>query len=384
MFLLILLITPFILLPNHQPHLPPPNCHIHQSRMSDLNLDTMKQLLAEQAKSLLVEIREQVETEVRNQVAPHISRINQLEAEQILLKQQLNDLSDQLSQKCYSLPPTRLSSDILNTPEPPLVAPVLPTPLPTPSELESIEVARCTLTFQPITNITSMKVSETEGATTEVLMTRALEKFLHVNMSIPSSVTSKMNISNIWHTKESGFDKISVQFSSISQANTIFKYAKNLSPGQRVLLSIPPVLHDRHSDLLSQAYHLRNGKIRHQTVIKYLGNDLVLHTKMHNSRNWQLVPDKPPSPPLDTQAEQSLHAKEGTPTQSLATSTIPLPTSTRTLPIPRAPPSQYLPLPPMTLLPPQIPNLTVLFPNYAPWSLEPTKQSKNVQSLTMS
>ena len=118
MFLLILLITPFILLPNHQPHLPPPNCHIHQSRMSDLNLDTMKQLLAEQAKSLLVEIREQVEAEVRNQVAPHISRINQLEAEQILLKQQLNDLSDQLSQKCYSLPPTRFSSDILNTPEP--------------------------------------------------------------------------------------------------------------------------------------------------------------------------------------------------------------------------------------------------------------------------
>ena len=54
--------------------------------MSDLNLDTMKQLLAEQAKSLLVEIREQVETEVRNQVAPHTSRINQLEAEQILLK----------------------------------------------------------------------------------------------------------------------------------------------------------------------------------------------------------------------------------------------------------------------------------------------------------
>ena len=146
-----------------------------------------------------------------------------------------------------------------------------------------------------------MKVKPNEDATMEELLKRALHDFLDSNMNIPSTTISRMSISNIWHKEELDFDQISVEFSSISSVNTIFKYVKNLSPDQKVSISIPPVLQSRYDDLFDQAYHLRNGPVRHKTVIKFLGDNLALYTKKSTSRNWQLVNDIT-FPPLSTLA----------------------------------------------------------------------------------
>ena len=96
----------YLLLPNRPPSLSPAPSH-HQSRMSNLNLESMKQLLDEQLKSLLRELKVQVKTEVTNQLEPHITRLTQLHDDQILLRKQFSDLTNKLSVNCPSLPPTQ-------------------------------------------------------------------------------------------------------------------------------------------------------------------------------------------------------------------------------------------------------------------------------------
>ena len=90
----ILLVFP-LLLTCHPSHLAP-EPHLHLPRMSGLNIEVMKQLLADQAKTLLSEVKEQVKVEVTHQLEPHISRLTQLHDEQVLLRKQLSDLSGHL------------------------------------------------------------------------------------------------------------------------------------------------------------------------------------------------------------------------------------------------------------------------------------------------
>ena len=264
----------------------------------------MQQLLAAQSQSLLSEIKSQVKDEVSTQLEPHATKLNQLQDDQSLLRNQLRDLASQLgnnkppSEPCTA-PHTPLAS-ASNT-APPLINPNHVTPTLSLDDKKSIETAKCTLSFSPVTNDTldRMKNNPTEEATTEELLKRALHDFLHSNMSIPGSTISKMIIKNIWHKEELDFEQISVEFSSLSPVNTIFKYVKNLSPNQKVSISIPPVLESRFDDLMYQAYCLRQGAVRHKTVIRYLGDNLALYAKKDSSRNWQLVTDLT-LPPLDT------------------------------------------------------------------------------------
>jgi hypothetical protein len=171
----------------------------------------------------------------------------------------------------------------------------------------AIEEAKCTLTFYPITHddLGRMKLCSTENASTYVLLERALREFLDIKMSIPPSAISKMNISQIWQKEEA--DTLTVKFSSMDPVNTIFRYVKNLPPGEKVSISIPPVLQEKHRALQTQAFHLRNGKIRHKTVIKYMGNKLVLHVKRSDSRRWY------PAPQLDPSQDSSLFSSRLSP-----------------------------------------------------------------------
>jgi hypothetical protein len=161
--------------------------------------------------------------------------------------------------------------------------------------LHIIETAKRTLTFHPVTqyDLDRLELSQGDSVNPEAFLKRSIFDFLHSNMAIPISLTSNMAISNICEKMNS--EAVSVEFSDNSAVTTIFKYVRNLSPGQKVSLTIPPVLSERYSHLQALAYHIRHGRIRHNTVIKYNGNELVLLAKKYDSRNWQLVPDNPPA-----------------------------------------------------------------------------------------
>ena len=135
-------------------------------------------------------MKEQISTEVAVQLAPHADRLNQLNDDQN---------SNQLQQK----PPP---NPVQAAPPPPVIIPVPTAPQdnPQPSttsaphglsqeDIISIETAKCTLNFSPITNddLNRLKKNENEIVTTEELLTRAFHEFLEVNMNIPEPTISK-------------------------------------------------------------------------------------------------------------------------------------------------------------------------------------------------
>ena len=105
-----------------------------------------------------------------------------------------------------------------------------------------------------------------------------------------------MTINKIWHNLELDFQKISAEFSNICPVNTIFKYVKNLETEQKVTLFIPTVLEPQSDELNNIAYHLRNSEPRQKTVIKYLGYNLALYSKLPGDKNWRHVPTQPALP----------------------------------------------------------------------------------------
>ena len=258
----------------------------------------MKQLLAEQSKTIISDMKAQVKTEVTEQLAPHAVHLDQLHDDQAVLKKQISELTSQLQQQAPAFPSNQIKPSAPvptthGTAAPPLPPPQLsPTDL-SPTDLNTIQQARCTLNFSPITNddLIRMKNNETEVVSIEELLKRALKEYLDVNMSIPTSTISRMEIRNILHHQEIDFQTVTVEFSNMCPVNTIFKYVKNLAPEQKVSIFIPDVLNYIHENLKSQSYQLRNGPAKYKTVIKYVGNDVALYAKKPCDRSWTLVTD---------------------------------------------------------------------------------------------
>ena len=264
----------------------------HLASMSELNQEIMKQLLADQARSLLSEMKDLVKIEVANQMATHVNQLAQLHDEQILLRKQINDLTSQLSVNQPAPPPWPNSTPPL--PTIPSAHTLAPTPTPDMSHLNIIEAAKHTLIFQPFSedSFSRMKADMSENVSNKALLTRALHEFLKTNMAMPLPIISQMTPCSILYQHGINSGQVSVKFPTLKQVKTVFKYVKNLSPGQKVSPLIPPVLSAKYDRLQAQAYHIRNGKLRHKTVIKYHGTTLALYAKPSNSDCWQLVPEQ--------------------------------------------------------------------------------------------
>ena len=276
--------------------------------MSELNLDSMRQLLApllENQQSLLKELKSQVKVEVAEQLVPHTAKLDQLNDDHLLLKKQVNELSGKLQQIPPSPKPTPIipaPSSIMQMHTDPVPTHTQVTPTINTADLREIEAARRTLVFSPITNddLERLKLNQAEKVSTEDLLKRAIQEYLEVYMNIPTSIIARMEIKKISHNEEIEFSEARVEFSNMCPVNTVFKYVRNLPSGHKVSIFVPPILEGKYSDLLYGSYYLRNGSPKHKCVIKYLGNDLVLSAKtLDNNSRWSLVTDptqhaKPP------------------------------------------------------------------------------------------
>ena len=87
-YLLALSLSPYAALPAHS-HLASGQDY---STMSTLNIEVMKQLLADQSRTILSEIKNHVQAEVSAQLGPHAARVDQLYDDQVLIKKQLNNI----------------------------------------------------------------------------------------------------------------------------------------------------------------------------------------------------------------------------------------------------------------------------------------------------
>ena len=228
--------------------------------MSGLDLNTMKLLLAEQSKTLISELKAQVITEVAEQLLPHTTRLDLLHDDQALLKKQISELSDKILKpspiQVPAQPPPAPTTCIPSISSVPVPSPLYTVNSPSPADIASIESAKRTLEFSPITreDLERMKNNETEDVTIELLLERAFHDFLDTFMNIPTSTISRMKIKSIYHSQEVEFQKVTVEFDNICPVNTIFKYVKNLAPGQKVSIFIPEVLSARNDELQNLSF----------------------------------------------------------------------------------------------------------------------------------
>ena len=124
---LLILLVPTTLLPNNTSSptflLPSASAHKphHLARMSDLSLEIMKQLLADQARVLLSELKNHVKVEVAIQMEAHSTMAAKMNDDQTLLRKQLDDLSTQLKTLLPPIPP-RWSDSSYNPTTPPTMS----------------------------------------------------------------------------------------------------------------------------------------------------------------------------------------------------------------------------------------------------------------------
>ena len=267
--------------------------------MSGVDYATMKQLLDDQSRTILSEIKSHVKAEVTAQLGPHVSRVDQLYDDQAQIRKQLSDITTLLKN------PTP-SSEV---PTPATTAPSSPFPSDhqhlqhlSNHDIENITSARHKLHFSLIStdDLERLKNNPSEDVSLDELLNRALHEYLEVNMGIPTSTIARMDIKQITHGQEIDFETATVEFVSMSAVNTVFKYVKNLAPEQQVSIVVPTALVAKHEELKSWSFHLRNTEPKHKTVIKYIGNDLVMYAKKVGGQNWFLV-NKPPHVHAHTQ-----------------------------------------------------------------------------------
>ena len=237
--------------------------------MSCVDYETMKQLLADQSRTILSEIKSHVKAEVSAQLGPHVSRVDQLYDDQAQIRKQLCDITTLLKTPSSSCEVPTLASTAPSSPNQHLNKP----------DIESITSARHKLYFSPIStdDLERLKNNPSENVSIDDLLKRFLHEYLEVNMCIPTSTIARMDIKQITHGQEIDFETATVEFVSMGAVNTVFKYVKNLAPEQQVSIVVPTALVAKHEELKSWSFHLRNTEPKHKTVIKYIGNDLVMY-----------------------------------------------------------------------------------------------------------
>ena len=109
-------------------------------------------------------------------------------------------------------------------------------------------------------------------------------------------------IENIFAPAVEQWDTLYVTFSSITEANTVFSYTRNMRREVTVGIYVPPDWRDRFRAVSSIAHGLRNPAPSHpkySTRIKWGANDLILHKKVPGTRHWSVVIIPTPLPPVD-------------------------------------------------------------------------------------
>ena len=130
----------------------------------------------------------------------------------------------------------------------------------------------------------------------------AVQTFLRYEMNIKSDVLATFSIENIFSSEVDNSDTVYVTFSSITEANTVYSYTKNMRRQVTVGIFVPNEWKARFIAFNNLAYRLRNpnnGQPKYSTRIKWGQNDLALYKKEQGTKHWALVSIQDPLPHVD-------------------------------------------------------------------------------------
>ena len=136
----------------------------------------------------------------------------------------------------------------------------------------------------------------------------AVQTYLRYEMNIKSHVLATLTIENIFTQASANFDTVYVTFSSITEANTVYSYSRNMRKEVTVGIFVPKEWQGRLRALNHIAYGLRfppSGQPKFNTRIKWGNSDLVLYKKEPGTRYWSVVNIGEPLPPVDMGAVEN-------------------------------------------------------------------------------
>ena len=132
----------------------------------------------------------------------------------------------------------------------------------------------------------------------------AVQTYLRFEMNIKSHILATFTIEDIFSLTEV-YDTIYVTFSSVTEANTVFSYTRNMRKEAKVGIYVPKEWQGRFRALNSIAYSLRNPtceQLKYSTRIKWGHDDLLLYKKDPGTKYWTAVNTSTALPAVDLSA----------------------------------------------------------------------------------
>ena len=168
--------------------------------------------------------------------------------------------------------------------------------------LDILDLCRRTVSLHPFSQADIDFESRRGASDTTEAKLWAVQTFFRYEMNIKSHVLASFSIENIFFPESEPKDTVYVTFTSITEANTVYSYTKNMRRAVTVGIFVPNEWRARFKAINSFAYELRkppSGQPRYNTRIKWGQNDLVLYSKEPGTMHWSIVSIPVPLPPVD-------------------------------------------------------------------------------------
>ena len=251
----------------------------------DRFLELMKMMTEKQNRDIEAKIVDKLD-DVKNEVSGALkvvtNRQDKMEHEQQGMKDQIGLMNDQLveikkiaSAAAYPPPPPTLPnhdrasfSEVLQK-STPAVIPELPEESTSDKNRrekirKTLEFGRRTVTLHPFTP-SDIESEFKRGAKDEnEAMFWAVQVFLRYEMNIKSHVLATLSIEKIFPQTVEKWNTINVTFSSITEANTVYSYSRNMREEVTVGTYIPKEWRDRNKAISNIAHGLRYGDVKYK------------------------------------------------------------------------------------------------------------------------
>ena len=168
--------------------------------------------------------------------------------------------------------------------------------------LDILDLCRRTVSLHPFSQADIDFESKRGASDTTEAKLWAVQTFFRYERNIKSHVLASFSIENIFFPESEPKDTVYVTFTSITEANTVYSYTKNMRRQVTVGIFVPNEWKARFIGLNNLAYRLRNpnnGQPKYSTRIKWGQNDLALYKKEQGTKHWALVSIQDPLPHVD-------------------------------------------------------------------------------------
>ena len=126
----------------------------------------------------------------------------------------------------------------------------------------------------------------------------AVKNFLRYEMNIKPHISETFNLEKIFSPDKEDWNVMYVTFGSVTEANTVYSYTRNMRREVHIRPYIPKEWYSRFRALEADAFYCRK-QLDYKTRVKWGVNDLVIYVKKPGENSWSLRQPPTDLPPVD-------------------------------------------------------------------------------------